>query len=116
MISLDPSKIRLMRQSRIIRSTPMGASPRPSSELAVSYMHSPPHRQTDEIGLPLVDKMISQDLTDDEGPATGDKIPEIHKSRFENDPELLGLIKDLGSDQGSGVPDNDTKAPRSSSI
>ncbi len=72
-----------------------------------AYMLAPLHRQTDEVGLPIVDKMISQDLTDDEDPAIGDKIREIHRSRFENDPELLGLIKDVGSYQGSGVPDND---------
>ena len=72
-----------------------------------AYMLAPLHRQTDEVGLPIVDKMISQDLTDDEDPAIGDKIREIHRSRFENDPDLLGLIKDLGSYHGSGVPDNE---------
>jgi len=73
-----------------------------------AYMLAPLHRQTDEAGLPLVNKMISQDLTDDEDPMIGDKIREIHRSRFENDPELLGLIKDLGSYKGSGVSDDET--------
>ena len=71
-----------------------------------AYMLAPLHRLTDEAGLPVVDKMISQDLTDDEDPAIGDKIREIHRGRFENDPALLGLIKDLGSYKGSGVPDD----------
>ena len=70
-------------------------------------MLAPLHRQTDAVGLPIVEKMMSQDLTDDEDPAIGDKIREIHRSRFENDAELLGLIKDLGSYQGSGVPDDE---------
>ena len=72
-----------------------------------AYMLAPLHRQTDAVGLPIVDKMMSQDLTDDEDPAIGDKIREIHRSRFENDAELLGLIKDLGSYQGGGVPDDE---------
>src|SRR6476620_10744785 len=41
MISDDPSKIRLMRASRIARSTGMPASPRPRSESAVSYPRPP---------------------------------------------------------------------------
>ena len=36
MISLEPSKMRLMRASRSIRSTPMGSSPRAASEASVS--------------------------------------------------------------------------------
>ncbi len=36
MISEDPSKMRLIRKSRIIRSTGIGASPRARSESAVS--------------------------------------------------------------------------------
>jgi Stress responsive A/B Barrel Domain len=68
-----------------------------------TYMLAPLHHRTDEVGLPLLNKMISQDLTDDEDPEIGDKIREIHRSLFENDPELLCLIKDLGSYEGSGV-------------
>jgi hypothetical protein len=70
------------------------------------YMYAPIHRKIDEIGLPLVNNMISQDLTDDEDPAIGDKVAEVHSSRFEDHPELLGLVEGLASYEGSGVRDN----------
>ncbi|PYO94312.1 MAG: hypothetical protein DMD62_06265 [Gemmatimonadetes bacterium] len=41
MISDDPSKIRLMRKSRMMRSTGTGASPRARRESAVSYPRPP---------------------------------------------------------------------------
>ena len=67
------------------------------------YMMSPIHRKSDEIGLPLVEKFISMDITDDADPAIGDKIAEIHRNRFENDPALVELVENLGSYEGSGV-------------
>lgn len=66
------------------------------------YMLHPVHRVVDD-NLPLVDKMISQDLTDDPDPQIGEKIAEIHRSRFESDPELLEMIDALPSYSGSGV-------------
>ncbi|KOG65571.1 stress responsive protein [Streptomyces griseoflavus] len=69
-----------------------------------AYMHAPLHRQVDEIGLPLVQNMISQDLTDDEDPEIADKIRKIHADRFAGDPALAALIEGLGSYEGSGVP------------
>ena len=71
------------------------------------YMMSPIHRKSDEIGLPVVEKFISMDITDDKDPAIGDKIAEIHRNRFENDPALRGLVGNLTSYQGT--------APRNSS-
>jgi Stress responsive A/B Barrel Domain len=68
------------------------------------YMMSPIHRKSDEIGLPIVDKFISMDITDDKDPAIGDKIAEIHRNRFENDPVLAVLVQNLTSYQGSGAP------------
>lgn len=68
------------------------------------YMLAPVHREMDDIGLPLVDDMVSADQTDDPDPAIGDKIREIHASRFANDPDLLHLVQGLGSYSGSGVP------------
>ncbi len=68
-----------------------------------AYMHAPLHRQVDEIGLPLVRNMISQDLTDDEDPEIADKIRKIHADRFAGDPALAALIEGLGSYEGSGV-------------
>ena len=43
------------------------------------------------------------DITDDEDPAIGDKIVEIHLNRFENDPVLVGLVQNLTSYEGSGT-------------
>jgi hypothetical protein len=67
------------------------------------YMMSPIHRKSDEIGLPIVDKFISMDITDDKDPAIGDKIAEIHRNRFANDPALVKLVESLGSYEGSGT-------------
>jgi hypothetical protein len=51
-----------------------------------TYMYAPLHRKIDEIGLPLVANMISQDLTDDADPEIGAKIAEVHTSRFSDHP------------------------------
>jgi hypothetical protein len=67
------------------------------------YMMSPIHRKSDEIGLPLVEKASSTDITDDKDPAIGDKIAEIHRNRFANDPALAGLVQNLSSYEGSGT-------------
>jgi hypothetical protein len=67
------------------------------------YMLSPIHRKSDELGLPITDKFVSMDITDDADPAIGDKIAEIHRNRFENDPGLAGLIQNLSSYEGSGT-------------
>ncbi|TDE34109.1 Dabb family protein [Nonomuraea mesophila] len=68
-----------------------------------TYLHAPLHRKVDEIGLPLVDNMVSMDLTDDEDPAIGDRIAQLHAERFAGDPALADLIDGLGSYQGSGT-------------
>ncbi|TYK50557.1 Dabb family protein [Actinomadura decatromicini] len=69
-----------------------------------AYMYAPLHRRIDAVGLPLVANMISQDLTDDPDPEIGAKIAQVHADRFADHPELLELVEDLGSYQGSGVP------------
>jgi hypothetical protein len=48
--------------------------------------------------------MISMDITDDEDPAIGDKIREIHRNRFENDPAFVGLVENLGSYEAAEHP------------
>ncbi|WBB70067.1 Dabb family protein [Micromonospora sp. WMMD812] len=68
-----------------------------------AYMYAPLHRKIDEIGLPLVDNMVSLDLTDDEDPAIGDKIAQIHAERFAGDAALTSLVEGLGSYEGSGT-------------
>ena len=64
---------------------------------------SPIHRKSDEIGLPVVKKFISMDITDIEDPTIGDRIAEIHRNRFENDPALVELVENLSSYEGSGT-------------
>jgi hypothetical protein len=68
-----------------------------------TYMFHPLHQETDNAGLPVVDNMISQDLTDDEDPNIGDKIEKIHSDRFAERPELRELVDNLGSYEGSGT-------------
>jgi hypothetical protein len=68
-----------------------------------TYMHAPLHRKIDEIGLPLVQNMISQDLSDSMDPAVGERIAEIHANRFANDAELRDLVGDLETYEGSGT-------------
>lgn len=71
-----------------------------------TYMNAPVHLETDAAGLPLVSNFVSLDLTDDEDPEIADKIAQVHSTRFENHPEVLGLVEDLDSYTGSGVPDS----------
>jgi Stress responsive A/B Barrel Domain len=68
-----------------------------------TYMHAPLHRKIDEVGLPLVQNMISQDLSDTMDPAVGEEIAAIHANRFANDAELRELVEGLGSYEGSGT-------------
>ena len=68
-----------------------------------TYMNAPLHLQIDRAGLPLVSNMISQDLTDDEDPAIGEKIAEIHKARYAKHSDVAALVGSLGSYEGSGV-------------
>ncbi|TDD34640.1 hypothetical protein E1286_40610 [Nonomuraea terrae] len=74
-----------------------------------TYLYDPLHRQIDAIGLPLVANMISMDLTDDPDPEIGDKIAQVHSDRFTDHPELLGLVENLDSYEGSGVPEDGSK-------
>jgi Stress responsive A/B Barrel Domain len=82
----------------------------PDIEAYETYMYAPLHLETDAAGLPIVDKFVSLDLTDDEDPEIGDKIADVHSRRYEDHPEVLELVEDLGSYTGSGVPDQGPKA------
>lgn len=66
-------------------------------------MH-PAHRNTDRVGLPLVDRFASFDITDDPDPEMGAKIAGLHQRRYDNDAELTALISDLGEYSGSAAP------------
>jgi hypothetical protein len=71
-----------------------------------TYMNAPWHLETDAAGLPLVSAFVSFDLTDDEDPDIADKIADVHRRRYESNPEVLGLVEGLDSYSGSGVPDD----------
>lgn len=68
------------------------------------YLTHPAHRNTDSVGLPLVDKFASFDITDDPDPDMGARIAELHQRRYDGDPELTQLISDLGEYTGSAAP------------
>lgn len=74
------------------------------------YLKHPAHRRTDEIGLPLVDKFVSYDTTDDPDPEIAEKIAELHRRRYEQDPALRQLVMNLGEYTGSAAPRDDDSA------
>jgi stress responsive alpha/beta barrel protein len=68
------------------------------------YLIHPAHLNTDRIGLPLVDKFMSFDITDDEDPRMAEKIAELHKRRYDSMPDINQLVSDLGEYSGSAAP------------
>lgn len=77
-----------------------------------AYMAHPTHRRTDELGLPLVEDMVSFDVVDDPDPEIGAKIRQIHTDRFAGDADLAGLIEGLGTYSGSALSHGDAQAAR----
>jgi hypothetical protein len=61
----------------------------------LEYMMSPIHSKNDEVGLPLIDKFVSMDITYEKDPAIGEKIQKIHRNRFDSDPVLVNLVQNL---------------------
>ncbi|MEU8149463.1 Dabb family protein [Nonomuraea sp. NPDC048901] len=55
------------------------------------YLTHPAHARTDQLGMPLVEKYDSYDITDDD-PQMGAKIADLHRQRYEGDPELAALV------------------------
>lgn len=68
------------------------------------YLIHPSHMNTDRVGLPLVDKFMSFDISDDDDPELGAKITALHQRRYDNDAELTKLVSDLGEYTGSAAP------------
>ncbi|WHT22672.1 Dabb family protein [Crossiella sp. CA-258035] len=68
------------------------------------YMNHPAHLAMDRAGLPLVEKFMSYDITDDPDPEIGAKIAEVHRLRFENVPEVAELVAGLDEYTGSAAP------------
>ncbi|MFC9428874.1 Dabb family protein [Streptomyces sp. NPDC056987] len=57
-----------------------------------AYLTHPAHAETDRIGMPLVEKYESYDIVDDHDSEMGAKIADLHRRRYENDPELAALV------------------------
>ncbi|GAA4707906.1 Stress responsive A/B Barrel Domain [Promicromonospora umidemergens] len=72
-----------------------------------AMMNHPAHLEVDRIGLPLVDRFHSIDITDDADPEIGAKIADVHRRRFEAHPDLLELVNSVDDYRGSGVPGHD---------
>ncbi|MYW90908.1 Dabb family protein [Amycolatopsis rubida] len=68
------------------------------------YMNHPAHLELDRVGLPLVERFMSSDITDDPDPEIGAKIAEVHRSRFANVPDIAELISGLAEYTGSAAP------------
>lgn len=68
------------------------------------FMNHPAHLEMDRTGLPLVDKFMSFDITDDPDREIGAKIAEIHQRRYDTMPDIAGLVSDLGEYTGSAAP------------
>ncbi|MCE7010341.1 Dabb family protein [Kibdelosporangium philippinense] len=67
------------------------------------YLIHPAHLNTDRVGLPLVDKFVSFDITDELDPDMGAKIAELHKRRYDTMPDISKLVADLGEYTGSAA-------------
>lgn len=68
------------------------------------YMNHPAHLAMDRTGLPLIDKFVSYDVTDDPDPEIGAKIADVHRRRFENVPDVAELVAGLNEYSGSAAP------------
>ena|SRR5690625_4999650 len=77
-----------------------------SADLAAyeAMMNHPAHLEVDRVGLPLVDRFHSIDITDDPDPEIGAKFADIHRRRFDA-PDILGLVEAIDDYRGSGVPE-----------
>ncbi|MGI5215439.1 Dabb family protein [Plantactinospora sp. CA-290183] len=67
-------------------------------------MNHPAHLEIDRAGLPLIDKFVSFDVSDDPDPELGTKIAEIHRRRYAGNPDVADLVADLGEYSGSAAP------------
>jgi Stress responsive A/B Barrel Domain len=68
-----------------------------------AYLYDSLHLEIDKAGLPLVQSMVSFDITDDLDPQAMAKIAEIHRRRIDEVPGLAELLRQMESYQGAGV-------------
>ena len=69
------------------------------------YLTHPTTYQTDHLGLSLVERLETFDVSDDDDPDLNAKIQELHRRRNELNPEVAGMLADVPAYTGSGVDD-----------
>ena len=69
------------------------------------YLTHPTTYQTDHLGLNLVERLETFDISDDNDPDLNAKIQELHRRRNELNPEIAGMLADVPAYTGSGVDD-----------
>ncbi|WP_433187625.1 Dabb family protein [Actinoallomurus sp. CA-150999] len=67
------------------------------------YLVHPAHARTERLGIPLMAKFETYDITDDDDPDFSAKVAELQKRHYETDPELVELMADLPSHTGSSA-------------
>ena len=68
-----------------------------------AMMNHPAHLAIDRFGLPLVDRFVSFDVTDDPDPEIHEKIEAIHQRRFAAHPDIAELVSRIDY-SGSAAP------------
>jgi hypothetical protein len=68
------------------------------------YLVHPVHFESERLGLPLVHRFVSFDITDEDDPDIGDRIAELHKRSYEENPQLAQLVRDVPSFAAGAVP------------
>ncbi|MFG2047035.1 Dabb family protein [Micromonospora sp. NPDC048935] len=74
------------------------------------YLIHPVHFESEKAGLPLIDRFVSFDITDDGDPEIGAQIAQLHKRSYEENPALAQLVADVPSFAAGAVP-KDTPQP-----
>ena len=68
------------------------------------YLVHPVHFASEKEGLPLVDRFVSFDITDDGDPEISARIAALHKRSYQENPELAQLVAEVPSFAAGGVP------------
>ncbi|MFD5828456.1 Dabb family protein [Lentzea sp. NPDC060358] len=71
------------------------------------YLGHPAHVRSERIGLPLMEKFESFDISDDPDPELGAKIADLQRRHLAADPQLAKLLGDLPEHVGSSAVAHD---------
>lgn len=67
-------------------------------------MNHPAHLEIDRAGLPLIDRFVSFDITDDPDPDLPARIADVHRRRYAAHPDVADLVDGLDEYRGSAPP------------